>query len=58
MSGEMTVREMARKGGLSTAAKYGPEYMARIGRLGGKVGGPRGKGKPKRRRKALTKGDK
>ena len=32
--GEMTVREMARLGGLARAAKCSPEELSRIGRLG------------------------
>lgn len=40
--GKMTVGEAGRKGGKSTAKKYGPEFYESIGKKGGLIGGPRG----------------
>ena len=40
--GKMTVSEAGRKGGRSTAKRYGPEIYEQIGHKGGLIGGPRG----------------
>jgi len=40
--GKMSVGEAGRKGGLSTAKKYGHEFYEEIGKKGGRIGGPRG----------------
>jgi uncharacterized protein len=37
--GKMTVSEAGRKGGETTARKYGPEFYEEIGYKGGKKGG-------------------
>ncbi|NLC55856.1 MAG: Em GEA1 (EM1) [Armatimonadetes bacterium] len=38
---EMTVREAGRKGGETTAERYGHEFYEEIGKKGGERGGPR-----------------
>ncbi len=40
--GKMTVAEAGRRGGLKTAETHGEAFYSRIGRKGGKVGGPKG----------------
>ncbi len=40
--GKMTVSEAGRKGGETTAKKYGREFYEEIGEKGGKIGGPKG----------------
>ncbi len=40
--GKMTVEEAGRKGGLRTAQTHGEEFYSKIGRKGGKIGGPKG----------------
>lgn len=40
--GKMTVVEAGRKGGQSTAKRYGPEFYESIGKKGGLIGGPKG----------------
>lgn len=42
VKGKMTVGEAGRKGGCSTAKKYGPEFYEEIGKKGGIIGGPKG----------------
>lgn len=37
--GEMTVREAGRKGGETTAERYGREFYEEIGHKGGEIGG-------------------
>jgi general stress protein YciG len=37
----MTVREAGRKGGETTAGRYGHEFYEEIGKKGGQRGGPR-----------------
>ena len=39
--GGMTVREAGRKGGETTAERYGHEFYEEIGKKGGERGGPR-----------------
>jgi general stress protein YciG len=38
----MSVSEAGRKGGLSTAKRYGPAFFEQIGKKGGRIGGPKG----------------
>jgi len=40
--GRMTVSEAGRRGGETTAKKYGREFYEEIGEKGGKIGGPKG----------------
>ena len=40
--GKMTVGEAGRKGGKTTAKKYGPGFYEEIGKKGGRIGGPKG----------------
>lgn len=40
--GKLSVAEAGRKGGLSTAKKYGHEFYEEIGKKGGRLGGPKG----------------
>jgi general stress protein YciG len=40
--GQMTVEEAGRRGGLKTAQIHGEEFYSKIGRKGGKIGGPKG----------------
>ena len=49
VKGKMTVGEAGRKGGRSTAKKYGPEFYEEIGKKGGIIGGPKGGATTKRK---------